>query len=654
MPTRTAKRPVKARVLRAPIPPTRDPFINTPLIRLSPDPKTGADRFWITTWNSNVGTTAALVDEFGASRIYRLPLPNCGFYSAVQTDDDTLWLCGDLARVVRFTLSTGKLEGFETGAPSSLVFQGMILDKPSGKLFAATFVQGTMATHGFVFDTRARRAVTALKLPTEGHYSRFGFPNGDGTHSLLLHLPGDHVIVWDPRKDAFEGVTLRSEIDLHDRDATSYWLAADERGRRYFPRHGWYNPATRRMENDGPRPEREMTVVARHGGEYIGCNWTPGSIKIAAWDIATGRVRDLCALENSTAHSFNTTRSGKVVAVSVYGVFHRADIKTGALECSRVLDTDSIGSTDCITRIDRDNVLGTPFITQRFWTLNIRTKKGEDLGRVAPGEGEIMRLCVAGGKVYMAAYTGAELMEYDPKKSARYPENPRVVAVPPGGLRPVAIVTDGRVIWYSSSNSYGHLGSVLTRYDTKTGLASYAVNPLGDYQVQSLHLEKKTRTLLVGANMNADCKSATPTQKTGVVGRIGADDLKAVGPTRPAPASAEWVHVLGPVAPGRWLAMIDPPGGRQVYLLRDDLASTEPDEPRPLPAGWQAVYAGKPGYFIIPNGKRLDLWDFRGAEPKLVRVLSPGPWDFRLISVEEGSVIFTTPREVVVLDNVLK
>ena len=37
--------------LRVPIPPGRDPFVNTPLLALGPGAD-GAERFWISTWNS--------------------------------------------------------------------------------------------------------------------------------------------------------------------------------------------------------------------------------------------------------------------------------------------------------------------------------------------------------------------------------------------------------------------------------------------------------------------------------------------------------------------------------------------------------------------------------------------------------------------------
>ncbi len=108
----------RGRVLKAAISGSPGPFINTPLLRLTPDPGTGLDRFWISTWNSNEGSLAALVDESGRHRIYRFGSPrHPGFYSAVQEDDDTLWLCGWLSEVVRFSLRTGYRTDVPAGAP---------------------------------------------------------------------------------------------------------------------------------------------------------------------------------------------------------------------------------------------------------------------------------------------------------------------------------------------------------------------------------------------------------------------------------------------------------------------------------------------------------------------------------------------------------
>jgi len=153
------------RIRRAAIPPTRDPFINAMMTRLTPD-ASGAERFFISTYNAITGGLAACINEHGEHRLYRFdPASLPGLYSVAQEDDDTLWLCGSLNQVARFTLSSGEVEFFDTGAPWALVFEGMAMDKATGKLFAFGFRPPKAL--GIVFDYRRRKPVRVIELPQE-------------------------------------------------------------------------------------------------------------------------------------------------------------------------------------------------------------------------------------------------------------------------------------------------------------------------------------------------------------------------------------------------------------------------------------------------------------------------------------------------------
>jgi len=61
---------------------------------------------------------------------------------------------------------------------------------------------------------------------------------------------------------------------------------------------------------------------------------------------------------------------------------------------------------------------GTPFITQRFWEVDFRTRRGRDCGRATSGVGEVLQTWSLRGKVYLASYTRGELVEYDPAAPA--------------------------------------------------------------------------------------------------------------------------------------------------------------------------------------------------------------------------------------------
>jgi len=320
------------RTLRVSIPRTRDPFVNTPLISLGPD-ASGEERFWISTWNSCVGALALVVSESSKARAYRFKGKRYGgFYSAAQEDADTLWLCGDLSRVVRLTLSTGAFEEYPTGAPSALVFQGMVLDRASGLLFAAAF-PWAQTTAAFSFDYRGRRGRKVLTDISPAHYMRFHFPNGDGSYSCVMHCPGESLLRWDPRADTVDTFEYKSQLDTEVLSGgTTYHLIADDQGRRYFPGQGWYEPAARAFSADGPRPRREMTWFARRGRRAWGADYENGAVEVAVWDLDTGAVRPLCSIPDSQLHNLTLSASGKVMCVNMYGEFFRYDGDTGALE----------------------------------------------------------------------------------------------------------------------------------------------------------------------------------------------------------------------------------------------------------------------------------------------------------------------------------
>jgi len=636
--------------VRVPIPATRDPFINTPLLSLGPDAR-GVERFWISTWNSVLGCQGLLIDELGAQRIYRFGKGHPGFYSACMEDPNTLWLCGWLDQVVRLRLNSGKFDVFPTGAPRALVFQGMCLDAANGKLFAAAFPAPAIAA--FSFDIRACKPVKIHSNFCPDHYMRCSFPNGDGTYSFVMHIPGESLLRWDPRKETLDSFRFNDALDVHAPGGTTYFLIEDERGRRYFPKLGWFDPVSRRFEPQTPPPQRELTWFARRGPVAYGAEIAGTNAEVSAWDLATGAVRKCVTVPDANYFNLNLTAASKLVALNIYGTFQRFDVHSNALECARVTPTSTIGKVDCLVRIDKERLLGTPFITQRFWEHNLRTKAGWDCGRAAPGSGEIMKTRLVGGKVYMAAYTGGELMEYDPKAPVCFPENPRVVADPPHGMRPVGATDDGRCIFYACSAPYGKLGSVLTRYDTRTGQACYAENPLQTLQLRDLCFDRGSKKILGAASMHADCESRPPEAKRCLLARFNADSL-ALEATLEAPEGAEWPRLDGPLQSGRWLVHFD--GGSTFGGLKgprfwivelDPLRLAEPWAEPPHIRG--LVYAGKPGFFVIQCGTQLALWDV--PRSKQLKVLYEN-YDGYHFEVQGRALYLIRDKEIVILEKI--
>lgn len=636
-----------ATLRRIPIPPAQDPFVNTPLLSLGPGDD-GQERFWISSWNSVSGTLGVLVTESGQERIYRFEPPHFGFYSAVQEDSDTLWLCGDLSRVVRLSLGSGKVEVFDTGAPAALMFQGMILDPIEGKLFAVAFPPPTPT--GFVFDYRNRVPLQVYPGLCDEHYQCNGFTNGDGTYTAVVYNPDVAFLRWDPRDDSVTKTLLSSLVEDLPRPfpkkAGIARMITDDEGAVYLPYFGWYQPATQTMAPGGPRPEREMTWFARRDGRAWGVSAENGGATVAVWNLDTGEVTDLCSVPDGLPDSVVLTESGALVAVSMFGEFRRFDGDTGALQMARKLPTNSVGHIDCLCRIDDTRLLGTTFITQRFWEVDLNTGEGYDCGRAAPGGGEVLLTWNLNGTVYMAAYTGGELTEYRPDIHPHFPENPRVVATPLAGMRPIAGADDGRRIFYSCSHYYGHLGCVLTRYDTVTGEAVYADDPLPLLAIRSM--SSVDNVLLVGTMVDADCQSTPALADRASLALIDPDTMEVVQRCD-GPVGTTAIHVVGSLSPGTHLCVAEKSGLQRWFSTPIyHLSIPEFDDMSPLPADAPALIpTGKPGLVILATDGRTELWDMRTVTR--IKVVSTDASVYK-VHVQDDTVYLTTPREILVLD----
>ena len=217
-----------------------------------------------------------------------------------------------------------------------------------------------------------------------------------------------------------------------------------------------------------------------------GAQWTKGvgGCNLVRWNMKENHVETFGYVSDAMSYQFELTKDGKIVAFNVYGFFYKIDPATGAVETSKMFDTDSVGHVDCLCRIDENRLLGTPFITQRFFEMNIRENKGLDMGRATGGVGEVLAVIPFKDKIYMASYTQGYMTEYDPKLPARFPENPRSVVEPPApAMRPVGYCTDHDSVYYSCSHEYGFLGSMTIKYTPESGKTVFLDNPLEHHMI---------------------------------------------------------------------------------------------------------------------------------------------------------------------------
>lgn len=486
------------KIEKFPVPHTRDPFVNTPLIRAGFDPDNGEERFWISTWNDNVGCLGALVTPGGNCRIYRFEKQDglicCGAYSAHLTDNDTLWLISDLQAFVKLDLPSGEYEIYKTGAPSGLVFPGMQYDKKTNKLFAGSFIPPDLHAVSFDINTKTAKVFTNFSRAST---MRGGFPIGDGTYGLCVHLNESAVYKWDPVSDT---LTKMADFNCENINAMTT-IACDQEGRHYIHGKGWMRPDGS-FDTDSVSDE-ELLFFGCVGDIVYGIRDTD----VCTWNSKSGEISTLFTASDNA--KYNLTRDGNIIGVSLGGelTLHSPD---GKLLARTPLASDSPNCVDCMIRINDELILGTPFISQRFWLMNTETGDGVDAGRAAPGGGEVLQAWTLNGLVYMASYTQGILSEFDPKKPINFPKNPKIVCEPKHSMRPVAHVIIGDDAFYSSNHEYGLLGCEITKYNARLGKAEYSEDPIPGHALTSMCATPDQNSIVCGTTYEADCSTAPP------------------------------------------------------------------------------------------------------------------------------------------------
>ncbi len=628
-------------IKRYPMPQSREPFVNTGLVPAGRDPDTGEERWWITSWNSNVGTTGVLVTASGKNRVYRFEkgfgLAGCGAYSAAYAGDDKMWLVSDTAVLRRLDLKSGETEEFRTGAASGLVFRGMPYDPQSGKYLF--FANTSPDVVGVCFDTKKCATHKVYVNITSCTGVQGGFANADGTYCLNINTPDPDVWQfwrWDPKTDELVPV-LKNRIAHGPAQSVCC-----EKGT-YLSGLGWFDGYTLTPE---PRPERELTWFGMRDGAVYGFgDKSPGWI--SRWTLETGKVENICRAPDVI--SAVLTEKGDILSFSAFGTLQVFDA-SGNLLLSRRLETDSWGVVDCMAAGDDGTVIGTPFITQRFWIFDEKTGTGYDAGMAAPGGGEVLRTWYRRGKFYMASYTESVLTEYDPARHAAFPDNPRVVARPAAAMRPVADAEDDRYLYYASNHHYGILGCTLTRYDLDTGSALYADDPVPAHSIVSLL--RTADALWGGCTWHSDCRWTLEPEHDTFAVRIDPETLRVLE-KYPAPEGVTHVIVCGETD-GGLLTILH--GGESRFALLDPAAGTFrtlcplPERQRKLLA------AGRRDEYILLRGGAIERWHIGADGTALLGTIVSGEgiYNICLNRTAAGPVLLAAmPKEFLVIRDFL-
>lgn len=256
-----------------------------------------------------------------------------------------------------------------------------------------------------------------------------------------------------------------------------------------------------------------------------------------------------------------------------------------------------------------------------------------------------------GGKIYMASYTEGILTEYDPKERIDFPENPRIVAHPPTGMRPFAHADDGVSLYYSCNHHYGNYGCVLTRYNTQTGKAFYRDNPLPLQNITSLSYSKKYGFLLGSSTTAADSDCMEPKTDRCYIFRLDPESLEIFHKTE-TPVGCEFSKIWGKLDDDTFVVsfrMTDKSISYWLYSVEKDSF-----EEFAFPVG-TSLRSGTDyaGLFLLAQNGDLQVWRLGRSSAEELETLAPLD-DAYAIHLTGDSVYLVSAERVRAMDGALK
>lgn len=642
------------KLVKVSIPKTRDPFVNAQLVPAGIDKETGEERFWASTWNGISGSIGALITESGKYELYHFnpEKKEFGFYGASYAGNDIMWLSCFLDSITRLDLKTGKTETFQTGLSHDLSVSGFTYDDLTGKVFWAAYCSGDMKRNGLSFDTKNTEVSKTFKdIPLKNNQLRHSVKNIDGTYTFINCVPDVELLWWDPISDSIE-VIMQSRTPGANLSFLEYTVVIQRAdGAVYLPAFGWFDPLKRQFVN-GSTPLLEAAWFGTDGHYAYGSRTFPmGNTSIYKWNLETGCVDFITEIPDALLYGFRLTKNNKIVCLNMYGFFYRIDPHKGVIETSVKLDSDAVGHIDCLFRINEERLLCTPFITQRFFEINLKTGLGNDLGRATGGSGEVLAVAEFNKKIYMASYTKGQLVEYDPVLPAHFPENPRIIVSPPKiVMRPIALCQSPDTIFYSCSHEYGFLGSTMVSYTPDANKSLIVTNPIPNHMINSLKYNKRINMLVASTTYHADCRSCIPLDDSCMVALLNTTTLMPVK-TIKADAQFEYFHIFGQLTDNLYLFGSsnyhkELEHGYALFVLDIDkfelMPYTLPKELSDRNLKW--IYpTDDAGIYISATDKEVELWDlFTG---KFIKKLCDNPGFYKAV-VQDRNIYMICKKEI--------
>ncbi|MBM3493595.1 MAG: hypothetical protein FJX72_04625 [Armatimonadetes bacterium] len=562
------------------------------------DRKTGRDLFAITNMNEVSGAELILIDvDRGMADIHRAPA-GAGSWNVREVSGDRL-VIGTFydGTFLIFDLRKKRFVKHVRFAKEEYLWNTAM--GGDGRVYTGTYPGGRLGALDLNTYT-----VEDCGAPTPPNlYLRYVSPTHDGRLlcSFMSEKPGEKL--YDPRTKAWSDVpdTIKGV------SMACVWDGMFAAGSRLFTGPDFT-----------PVPPTFPTPPEDKGGWAVDAALTTDRMLILrqgtavyGWRKGDAVLTKLADMELRGGRYLAVTDDGRLLGVrgQDYFVCRPGDTKLDL----RPIPGDSGPRNLHFLRVDPQGRVwsGAPF-GQTLCYLDPKTRKAVNTRTICDAGGEVFDVAFRDGRVYAAAYSGGNIVEYAP--DAPWDQwnntNPRTIAaVAPGYIRPVGGIQFGPngMLYSGWMARYGAYGGAVAITDPATGKTELIENPFGEQTVHGLAVDLRAdrRVAYVGTSLGAN---GLPNKK-GESARFGVLDLasrKAVF-TRTFEGAAS-VHSVAFDPSTNLVAMIA--GGRlQVFDPATRKFATLPDD-LPAPRGNLAVAPG--GRVVYGSAKDVIEFDMAG------------------------------------------
>lgn len=480
------------------------------------DRKTGREMFAVTNMNEAQGGELILIDvERDSARVFRFPT-GAGSWNVREVPGDRLvigtffdgtFLIFDL-RAERFVhhVRFGKEEYLWNTAVGA-----------DGRIYTGTYPGGRLGA----LDLESYTVEDCGAPAPPNLYLRYVSATHDGrllcsfsTEKPIEKLYDPRTRAWSDVPEAIKGVSVAGTWD-------GYLTA----GSRLFAGPGFTPvapmfltpPADQGAWSIDPTLTTDTMLVLRQGKTVYG--WRKGEptlTRLAEADLRGGRY-------------MGVLQDGRLVGIRGQDYFVCRPGETAPR--LRPIPGESSPRNLFFLKVDERGRVwsGAPF-GQTLMCFDPRTRKAVNTRTVCDGGGEVYDVAFQDGRVYAVAYSGGDIIVYEPDRpwDQWNNKNPRTIAsVTPGYIRPVAgarFGPDGKLYsgWMAG---YGRYGGAVAVTDPATGATELIENPLGEQAVSGLAVDMRPGSGMayVGTSLEAN---GLP-HKQGELPRFGVLDIAA-------------------------------------------------------------------------------------------------------------------------------